>query len=113
MKLTALQDSKCSSCSDKTPNLTMDEINTNLKILNNWNINDEKKMIYKKYIFKNFSKAINFANLIAALAEEEAHHPDISVGWGYCLVLIHTHVIQGLSINDFILASKIDLLKYE
>ena len=35
-------------------------------------------------------------------------HPDISLGWGYSLVMIHTHAIKGLSINDFILAAKID-----
>ncbi|PPR54244.1 MAG: hypothetical protein CFH11_00306, partial [Alphaproteobacteria bacterium MarineAlpha5_Bin1] len=31
-------------------------------------------------------------------------------GWGYCLIMIHTHAIKGLSINDFVLASKIDLI---
>ena len=38
----------------------------------------------------------------------EGHHPDISLGWGYTLIMLHTHAIQGLSINDFIIAAKID-----
>jgi len=44
MKLATLQNSKCLSFSDKTPQLTKDQINTNLKILNNWNINDQKDL---------------------------------------------------------------------
>ena len=45
------------------------------------------------------------------IAEAEGHHPDISIGWGYCLIMVHTHAINGLSINDFILAAKIDNIK--
>ena len=67
-------------------------------------------MIYKKFKFKNFKKSLEFSNLVGKIAEEEGHHPDISLGWGYCLIMIHTHAINGLSINDFILASKIDLI---
>ena len=29
-------------------------------------------------------------------------------GWGYAIIKIYTHAINGLSKNDFILASKID-----
>ena len=68
-------------------------------------------MIFKKFTFKTFKKALNFTNSVGKIAEEEGHHPDISMGWGYCLVMIHTHAINGLSINDFILASKIDLIE--
>ena len=42
------------------------------------------------------------------IAERENHHPDILFGWGYAKILITTHVIEGLSENDFILAAKID-----
>ena len=56
----------------------------------------------------NNHKELNF--LRKELADKEGHHPDISIGWGYCLIMLHTHAIQGLSINDFILASKIDQL---
>ena len=59
-----------------------------------------------------FKKALNFTNTVGQIAEEEGHHPDISLGWGYCLVMIHTHAIKGLSINDFVLAAKIDLIDH-
>ena len=67
-------------------------------------------MIFKKFTFKNFKNSLEFVNKISEIAENEKHHPDISLGWGYCLIIIHTHAINGLSINDFILASKIDLI---
>ena len=47
-------------------------------------------------------------NLIGNISEEQGHHPDISFGWGYVKISISTHAIEGLSENDFILASKID-----
>ena len=68
-------------------------------------------MIFKKYKFNTFNKALKFVNLVGELAESEKHHPDISLGWGYALIMIHTHAIKGLSVNDFILATKIDNLE--
>ena len=101
---------KCEPCNGQTPEMNVKEIIHNLDNLDNWNINDEKKMIFKKFNFKTFNQALKFTNSIGELADSEGHHPDISLGWGYCLVMIHTHAIRGLSKNDFILASKIDLL---
>ena len=49
-----------------------------------------------------------FVNEVGKISEEEGHHPDISFGWGYVIINITTHAIEGLSENDFILAAKID-----
>ncbi|TSC81772.1 MAG: 4a-hydroxytetrahydrobiopterin dehydratase [Parcubacteria group bacterium Gr01-1014_20] len=54
---------------------------------------------------------MSFANRVGDIAEAEGHHPDILVGYGRVRVETWTHAIGGLSINDFILASKIDELK--
>ena len=99
---------KCTACSGKTPKLTMEEITKNLKLLDNWNLNDDNQMVYKKFSFKSFKKSLDFTNIVGKISEEEQHHPDISLGYGYCIIMIHTHAIKGLTINDFILASKID-----
>ena len=106
-----LSNLKCQPCSGKTQKLNNDEILSNLDKINEWNINDDKEMIFKKFKFKNFKKALEFTNQIGNIAEIEGHHPDISIGYGYCLIMIHTHAIKGLTINDFILASKIDLIE--
>ena len=103
-----LSNLKCQPCSGKTQKLNNDEILSNLDKINEWNINDDKEMIFKKFKFKNFNLSINFVNKVGELAELEGHHPDISFGYGYCMIFIQTHAIKGLSLNDFILASKID-----
>ena len=102
---------KCEPCNGNTPKLDYQEISKFLSELNEWSVNDNQEMIFKKFKFSNFKKAISFANKVGEIAESEGHHPDISIGWGYCLVMVHTHAINGLSINDFILAAKIDNIK--
>ena len=109
--MTKLSHLKCKACTGDTPKLSEKEIKDNLDKINNWQVNDKQEMIFKKFTFKTFNKALNFANSVGEIAEIEKHHPDISLGWGYCLIMIHTHAIKGLSKNDFILASKIDLIK--
>jgi 4a-hydroxytetrahydrobiopterin dehydratase len=73
---------------------------------------NEKKAFYlsRDFKFTNFEKSLNFINKLSLIAEQEGHHPDLKFGWGYAEVNIHTHAINGLSLSDFILASKIDHL---
>ncbi|OGI85788.1 hypothetical protein A3A01_00640 [Candidatus Nomurabacteria bacterium RIFCSPLOWO2_01_FULL_39_17] len=64
--------------------------------------------ISKEYKFKDFIGAVNFINLVADIAEEEGHHPDIEIHYNKVKLILWTHAIGGLSENDFILAAKID-----
>ena len=105
-----LKNLKCEPCSGKTPKLEPKEISHYLSQLDGWSVNDEQEMIFKKFKFKNFKKALEFTNLVGDISELEGHHPDISLGWGYSVIMLHTHAIKGLSVNDFILALKIDEL---
>jgi len=43
-----------------------------------------------------FRGSDGFARQVGELAESEGHHPDLSVGWGYCTVRFQTHAIRGL-----------------
>ena len=105
-----LKNQKCQACSGNTPVLNENEISEHLAKLDNWTVNDEQKMIFKKFNFKTFKQALNFTNKVGELADIEGHHPDVSLGWGYSLIMLHTHAIKGLSINDFIMAAKIDVI---
>lgn len=69
------------------------------------------KWIIKEFQFKNFVEAMKFVNRVADLAEEEGHHPDIHIHYNKVRFDIWTHAIDGLSENDFILATKIDALE--
>jgi len=105
-----LKNLKCAPCSGKTPKLEPEEISNYLSQLDGWSVNGEQEMIFKKFKFKNFKKALAFTNSVGNIAEFEGHHPDISLGWGYSIVMLHTHAIKGLSVNDFVLALNIDEL---
>jgi 4a-hydroxytetrahydrobiopterin dehydratase len=57
---------------------------------------------------------IEFFNKVAALAEEEGHHPDLHLeGYRQVAVEIWTHAAGGLTENDFILAAKINQIPIE
>lgn len=79
---------------------------------NGWIIN-ELGQLYKKCDFDNFVDVMKFANKVAELAEVESHHPDLEISWGKCIIKIWTHKINGLTKNDFILATKINILLYK
>ncbi len=69
--------------------------------------------IRKVFSFKNFRESMEFANRIAEIAEREQHHPELHLSVRKVIVELHTHAALGLSINDFIMAEKIDILAME
>lgn len=75
-----------------------------------WALAQGGKAIFRKYTFPDFDGALACAQRIAALAQAENHHPDISFGWGYVKLRLMTHSLKGLHKNDFILATKINAL---
>ena len=102
---------KCVPCEGGVIPFDISEIHKYQKKVDGWDVKANEKKIYfleKKFIFKNFIDSQNFINKIGKISEEEGHHPDISFGWGYAIIIITTHAIEGLSENDFILAAKID-----
>ena len=105
-----LKNQNCQSCSGNTPAFDNNQISEHLAKLDKWTVNDEQKMIYKKFTFKTFKQALIFINKVGELADTEGHHPDVSLGWGYSVIMLHTHAIKGLSVNDFIMAAKIDVI---
>ena len=109
--MSELLDQKCTPCKGGILPFDISEIKKNKKKIEGWDVNENEKKIYfleKKFIFKNFIESQNFINEVGKISEEEGHHPDISFGWGYAKIIITTHAIEGLSVNDFILAAKID-----
>ncbi|MFW6141461.1 MAG: 4a-hydroxytetrahydrobiopterin dehydratase [Candidatus Saliniplasma sp.] len=85
------------------------EENRYLNDVNDWDIDREGiHKIKKKFSFKNFKESMEFVNGVAEIAENEGHHPDIYISWNKVKFVLYTHAIEGLSENDFIMASKID-----
>ena len=102
---------KCVPCEGGAIPFDTSEIHKYQKKVDGWEVlkNDKQKFFLEKnFKFKNFIESQNFINQVGRISEEEGHHPDILFGWGYAKINISTHAIEGLSENDFILASKID-----
>jgi len=106
----SLTNQHCIPCQGGMPALSSEESDRLLaQLQNDWQLNGQGHLC-KRYAFKNFMSAMDFANKIATLAEQEGHHPDLTIVWGACAVEIWTHKIQGLTESDFILAAKIEAL---
>ena len=108
MTIRNLTSLKCKPCEGNVDKLSKKDINENLKDIKGWRI-IKKNHLIKLFSFPDFNSALEFVNEIGELAENEGHHPDIALSWGKVEICLYTHAIKGLSMNDFILAAKIDL----
>jgi 4a-hydroxytetrahydrobiopterin dehydratase len=108
--MTQLSAGKCVPCEEGAKPLQGEQLLSYKSKLDQeapgWEVVDGHHL-QKKFQFKNFQLALEFVNRVGAVAEEEGHHPDISLGWGYAEITTFTHAIGGLSENDFVLAAKV------
>ena len=112
MSETALVNKICTACDVNAKAATDDERDQWMQQLPYWQIIevDGVPQLQRLFSFDNFMDAMNFAQHIAALAEQYDHHPAILIEWGKCQVNWWTHKINGLHQNDFILAAHSDRL---
>lgn len=102
-----LSEKTCSPCQGKLSRLTKAEIQNLASQLTNWQVVEEK-FLERRHKTKNFVTALEMANKVAMIAEEQNHHPDLLIQWGMLGIKIWTHAADGLTENDFILAAQID-----
>lgn len=101
-----LAEQKCQACEGGIQPLNAEETSRLLAQVPGWELSDN--MIHRTFMFKDFVQAMDFANKITIIAEEENHHPDLHISWGKVTVDLTTHKVKALSINDFVLAVKIN-----
>jgi len=105
-----LSKKKCKPCEGGIAPLDKNEVAEYKKLIkDDWKVTENNK-ISKEYAFVNYKHTMEFVIKVANLAEEEGHHPVIHVYYGKVIIELWTFTINGLSENDFILASKIDKL---
>jgi len=103
-----LSKKKCIPCEGGIPALTEKEINEFKKFISeDWKVLDNNR-ITREFFFVSYRHTIDFVNKVADISEAEGHHPVLHVYFGRAVAELWTHSINGLSENDFILASKID-----
>ncbi|MCG6938913.1 MAG: 4a-hydroxytetrahydrobiopterin dehydratase [Gammaproteobacteria bacterium] len=107
--MTELRLQHCSNHTASDKALEQQEISRYLQLLKpQWQLNKEDQTISYTYTFKNYYQTMAFVNVIAQIAHQQDHHPDLLVSYNRCTVKYSTHNIGGLSINDFICAAKIN-----
>jgi 4a-hydroxytetrahydrobiopterin dehydratase len=77
-----------------------------MREIHHWTLED--RTIMREFRFNDFRQAMDFTNRIAAIANQEDHHPDLFISYNKVRVTLSTHKINGLTLNDFIVAAKID-----
>ena len=99
---------KCKPCEGGVAALNPAEVENLLKQLQGWGL--AGGTIAKTFSFDNHYQTLAFVNAAAWISHREDHHPDMTVGYNTCRVVYTTHAINGLSVNDFICAAKLDKL---
>lgn len=88
--------------------MTAPEIGEQLKVLPGWQ--HEGGFLRAVYSFSNYYETLAFVNALAYIVHAEDHHPELLVTYNRCEVKFNTHSVDGISINDFICAAKVDAL---
>ena len=104
-----LRSQHCSNLSDNDVALNDIRITELVNQLDpEWQFDKQKQTISYSYEFKNYYQTMAFANVIAQIAHQQDHHPDLLITYNRCTVTYSTHSVGGLSLNDFICAAKIN-----
>lgn len=103
---------RCEACRMGAPVVTDEEANQLLLSVPAWKrlFHDGVEKLMREFHFVEFKDAFEFSYKIANLAERENHHPSIMTEWGKVTVYWWTHKINGLHVNDFIMAAKTDVI---
>ncbi len=103
-----LAQQKCIPCEVGGLAMTESEAKKHLVEISGWALIESGKKIEKLFTYADFKGAMMFVHKVADIAEREGHHPDISISYNKVIITLWTHAVGGLSLNDFILAAKID-----
>ena len=64
--------------------------------------------LYRKFSFNDFAEAFAFMTRVAAIAEEQNHHPDWSNSWNTVEISLRSHDKGAITQRDHQLAKAID-----
>jgi 4a-hydroxytetrahydrobiopterin dehydratase len=73
-----------------------------------WTYDAGEHVICHTYSFSNYYQTMAFANVVAQIAHQQDHHPQMVIEYKTCTVMYSTHSVSGISIKDFICAAKIN-----
>jgi 4a-hydroxytetrahydrobiopterin dehydratase len=105
----SLSTQQCSDISSEVCSLEENDISRLSQELDPpWQLDTVNKNISHSFEFGNYYQTMAFVNVVAQIAHQQDHHPDLAVSYKRCTVTYTTHSAGGLSIKDFICAAKIN-----
>jgi 4a-hydroxytetrahydrobiopterin dehydratase len=84
------------------------EINERLLELDGWTLDQDA--IKREWIFKDYSEAMDFINMVAVIAENQNHHPQLFNVYNRVSLRFNTHDAEGITEKDIDIAKAIDKL---
>ena len=100
----------CVPCEGGAEPLPLSAAQVLLKEVRGWELVDGK-LLRKTITCRDFLHAVELIQRLAPIAEADDHHPDLHLtGYRRLTIELSTHVLGGLSENDFILAAKLDAI---
>lgn len=107
-----LRQLQCKPCKGDAAPVDSADYKALLAQLPGWQIEDRNgvSILTKVHDFKRYSQCLEFVQRIGELAESHDHHPEMVISWGKVQVTWWTHTINGLHLNDFILASETEAI---
>lgn len=100
---------RCVPCEGKAAPLSQGEAAALAAAVPAWKLVEGKRLI-RQFDFPDYAEARYFHTLVAGLAEEQGHHPAVTLVWRAVKVTLTTHAAGGLTPNDFTMAALIDRL---
>jgi 4a-hydroxytetrahydrobiopterin dehydratase len=108
--LIPLADAHCLPRRGSEHRLTEARVRELLPQVPGWELVEDGHELSRTFSFPDNYRTIAFVNALAWMANREDHHPDLSVHYDRCVVRWSTHVVGGLSENDFICAARAESL---
>ncbi|WP_255110560.1 4a-hydroxytetrahydrobiopterin dehydratase [Synechococcus sp. RedBA-s] len=88
------------------PRLEAEELASLQAELPGWEV-IEGHHLHKHLSFPDFCAALAWLNHAGAICEDQGHHGDFRVGWGYVEIDIHTHKADGLTRADAVMFERV------
>jgi len=107
-QLDKLLRSNCQQLDNENLPMNLSEIEEFRKLVPHWQYCATENALCQTFRFENYSATIKFVNQVANVAEQQDHHPELIVSYNRCKVNYVTHSVNGITLNDFICAAKID-----
>lgn len=87
--------------------MSVEQVEAFLQRVPGWKLSNGA--IEKEFRFSTYREGLEYAYSIGKLAEVQDHHPEIVIRWRRVSLRFSTHIVKGLTQNDFVMAAKSEL----